>query len=248
VDEHSIARIRNANFSHSVRGYDRSEVDRFLAEVADWIETGGGEDAAASETVRVELERIGERTGSILTEAHVAAEGLREDAAAEVRKQLVDANMTSESLRAEAGEYSADIRDEADTYSRKVRSDADAYAESTRTEVDAETAEDRAKAQKEAERIVADASRRRADVESVISDLEQRRDAVLAELERLASGIAGTATEHRPPEGVAAVAATEATDADRPADQTAEAAPATDTDEQWADDSAETTVLARESD
>ena len=30
----------------------------------------------------------------------------------------------------------------------------------------------------------------------MITDLEQRRDAVLAELERLASGIAGTATEH----------------------------------------------------
>ena len=37
MDEHSIERIRNANFSHSVRGYDRAEVDRFLAELADWL-------------------------------------------------------------------------------------------------------------------------------------------------------------------------------------------------------------------
>ena len=62
---------------------------------------------------------------------------------------------------------------------------------------DEELEEARAKALKEAETIVADAKRRKADVESVISDLERRRDAVLAELDRLASGIAGAATEHR---------------------------------------------------
>ena len=48
------------------------------------------------------------------------------------------------------------------------------------------------------ERIVGEANKRKADIEALISDLEQRRDAVLAELDRLASGIAGTATEHRP--------------------------------------------------
>jgi DivIVA domain-containing protein len=200
VDEHSIQRIRNANFSHSVRGYDRGEVDRFLAEVADWLHIGGGEEAAAAEAVGSELERIGEQTGGILTEAHAAAQEIREDASRQVRQQLVDANLTAESLRSEAGEYSADTRDEADAYARKVRAEADAYAERVRSEIDAENDEDRAKAEKEAERIVADASRRKADVESVISDLEQRRDAVLAELERLASGIAGTATEHRSPQ------------------------------------------------
>ena len=46
MDEHSIERIRNANFSHAVRGYDRGEVDRFLAELADWLERGGEDDAA----------------------------------------------------------------------------------------------------------------------------------------------------------------------------------------------------------
>ena len=80
MDEHSIERIRNANFSISVRGYDRNEVDRFLAEVADWLETGEGEGAAANEAVRLELERVGEQTAAILTEAHAAAQAIREDA------------------------------------------------------------------------------------------------------------------------------------------------------------------------
>jgi DivIVA domain-containing protein len=199
VDEHSIERIRRAEFPLSVRGYDRNEVDRFLAELADWLETGGGEQAAGVEAVRLELERIGEQTAGILAEAHAAAQAIRDDASSQVRQQLVDANLTAESLRGEAGEYAGDTRDEADAYARKTRAEADAYAERMRSEADDEFGELRETAQKEGERVVAEANRRKADVESVISDLEQRRDAVLAELDRLASGIAGTATEHRGP-------------------------------------------------
>ena len=124
MDEHSLDRIRNATFSHSVRGYDRNEVDEFLDELADWLETGG-EGEAAVEAVRTELERIGEQTAGILTEAHDAAEAIREDAAADVRKQLVDANLTREAAH-DADEYAQKAREEADAYARKVRSDADA--------------------------------------------------------------------------------------------------------------------------
>ena len=197
MPEPSIERIRNATFSLTVRGYDRNEVDAFLSQLADWLETGGGGGAAAVEAVRTELERIGEQTAGILTEAHQAAEGIRGDASAGVRQQLVDANQTTEKIRAEAAEYAADTRDEADAYARKVRGEADAYASRTTAEIEAEIGEDREAAEKEAARIVADANKRKADVESVIGDLEKRRDAVLAELDRLASGIAGTATEHR---------------------------------------------------
>lgn len=232
MDEHSIERIRNVNFSISVRGYDRAEVDRFLAEVADWLETGEGEGAAANEAVRLELERVGERTTAILTEAHAAAQAIREDASRDVRQSLVDANVTSESLRSEASEYSADTRDEADAYARKVRSEADAYADSARSEAEEEIGEDRTQAAKEGERIIAEANRRKTELEKVISDLEQRRDAVVTELDRLASGIAGTATEHRAPE-----APPEGADPGEPVG----------TDDP-VEDTEETTVLARESD
>ena len=95
MDEHSLERIRNATFSHSVRGYDRGEVDTFLAELADWLQRGG-EDEAAVEAVRAQLEHVGEQTSGILTEAHDAAEAIREDAAEDAREQLVDANVTAE--------------------------------------------------------------------------------------------------------------------------------------------------------
>ena len=196
MDGHSIDRIRNAKFSHAVRGYDRYEVDQFLSELADWLERGG-DDEAAAEQVRSELARVGEQVADILTEAHDAAQEIRDGASAEVRQNLVSANVTAESLRAQADEYAESTRDETDAYARKVRADADAYVEQVRGEADEALDEVRAGAQGEAERIVADANQRKRDIEAVISDLTERRDAVLAELERLASGITGTATQHR---------------------------------------------------
>jgi DivIVA domain-containing protein len=196
LDAHSISEIRNANFAHAVRGYDRGEVDQYLRELADWLERDSGV-GMGSEQVRAELERTGEQVAGILTEAHDAAAAIRAEATAEARQRLVKANATAESLRGEAGEYAEQTREEADVHARKVRGEADAYAEQTRERADGAAAESRQAAEREAERIVADANQRRRDVEAVISDLSERRDAVLAELDRLASGIAGAATQHR---------------------------------------------------
>jgi DivIVA domain-containing protein len=206
VDQRSADRIRNTSFSLAVRGYDRNEVNQFLGELADWLE-GRGDDATA-ELVRAELERIGDQTANILTEAHDAAQTIRDEAEREVRQTLVDANLKAEALHADADEYADSVREEADTYVRKARTDADAYAHKARAdadtyaggvrqEVDGAKKEARSAAEREAKRLVEDATRRRRDIEAVISDLEQRRDAVLNELDKLASGLAGTATEHR---------------------------------------------------
>ncbi len=205
--ERSIDRIRNATFSHAVRGYDRHEVDRFLGELADWLEEGG-EGETTSETIRAELERVGEQTGAILTEAHDAAEAIRDNAAAEARQKLVTANVTAESIRTSAGEQTAEIREEADAYALRTRTEADEHAEAARAEADSYASEQRSDAEaaaeaaredakRAAERIVAEANRRRTEIEETISDLERRRDAVLAELDRLASGITGAASRHR---------------------------------------------------
>lgn len=206
MDPQSVDRIRSASFSLAVRGYDRQEVDRFLGELADWLEGEDGD--AISDAVRAELERIGEQTANILTEAHDAGETIRADAEREVRQKLVDANLKSESLRSDAEAYAEEVREDADAYARKVRGEADSYAHKTRAdadsyargvreEVDAAKQDAGAAAKREAQRIVEEANRRRREIETVISDLEQRRDAVLNELEKLASGLAGTATEHR---------------------------------------------------
>ena len=84
VDRDSIDRIRSATFPVARRGYDKREVDRFLGELADWLETGGGDETRA-DAVRRELERVGQQTGAILAEAQEGAEQIRAEAEDEAR-------------------------------------------------------------------------------------------------------------------------------------------------------------------
>ncbi len=209
MDHYSVAQIRQTRFSPALRGYDKHEVDNFLAELADWLETGG-EDESRSDVVQGELERIGEETGAILTAAHAAAEAMREDAERDTRKRLIEANLRVESIQSDVDGELTTARQEADAYMHKTKTSADAYDKDTREQSDAYADQTRADAEMEAKaiveranaeasKIVEAAARKRKDIESMISDLEQRRSSVLSELESLASGITGATTQHRVP-------------------------------------------------
>jgi DivIVA domain-containing protein len=209
VDQDSVDRIRSATFPLARRGYEKREVERFLAEIADWLETGGS-DEARSDLVRQDLERIGAQTSTILTQAHDAAATMREAAERDVRQQLADANRKAEAMRESAESYAEETREDADAYALKTRADANAYAEQARSEADAYAGEARTeadtaaremteKARGEAKRIVEEAQRRRTELEQVIADLEQRRSTVVTELRRLASDVAGAAGEPASP-------------------------------------------------
>jgi DivIVA domain-containing protein len=156
VDQDSVDRIRNATFPQALRGYDRHEVERFLSETADWLETGGIEEARA-DLVAPELERIGKQVSNILEQAHDAATTLRAYAEREVRKQLAEANRKAEEIREAAERYAEEAREEADAYAITtraeandqaggVRADADGYAEATRSEADSYDAQTRSEA------------------------------------------------------------------------------------------------------
>ena len=84
VDQTSLDRIRNATFPSSRRGYDKHEVEKFLARLADWLETGGG-DESRSDAVKKELEKVGQRTGAILAQAEESAQQIRAEADEEAR-------------------------------------------------------------------------------------------------------------------------------------------------------------------
>jgi DivIVA domain-containing protein len=90
VDRDSIDRIRGATFPIGRRGYEKREVDRFLNRLADWLETGGG-DQSRAELLRRDLERIGQQTGKILTDAHDVAERLRSEAERETHRIVEEA-------------------------------------------------------------------------------------------------------------------------------------------------------------
>ena len=225
MDQDVVDRIRSASFPLARKGYEKRDVDRFLDELADWLETGG-EDAARSDLVRRELERIGEQTTAILTEAHDAAETMRTGAERQVRQQLADANIKADSLRSSAEEYAEEVREEADSYARRVRAEADAEGERARIEAESalessrgeaedfatrirSEAEEKARemvaeAERRARQLVDEAQRRRTDLESVISDLDQRRETVIGELRRLASEVAGAAGDVPGAEGAPA--------------------------------------------
>jgi DivIVA domain-containing protein len=202
----SIEKIRTATFPLGRRGYEKREVDRFLSKLADWLETGGA-DSARSETVRRELERIGEQTGKILTDAHDVGEELRAAAESEVAEIHSAGERYASGIRAEADQYAERTRIEADSYSEETRGDADAYAAKTRREADeygtqvrteadeyAESA--RAEGDAQARQEIEAGERRRAEIEKVIADLEQRRDNVIGEMQRLSSELVGSATQH----------------------------------------------------
>jgi DivIVA domain-containing protein len=112
VDQDSIDRIRSATFPVGRRGYEKREVDRFLNRLADWLETDGG-DQTRAELVRRELERIGEQTGRVLTDAHDAGEQLRAEAEREAKRIVEDAEAQGAQTIAEARAEAKRIVDEA---------------------------------------------------------------------------------------------------------------------------------------
>jgi DivIVA domain-containing protein len=174
VDETSLDRIRNATFPSSRRGYDKHEVEKFLGRLADWLETGGG-DESRSDAVKKELERVGQRTGAILAQAEESAQQIRAEAEEEARGTINSANLQA-----------TEARTEADTYAGEARTAADREA---RDAIEA--------AQARARRIIEDANQQREDMEALIGDLLRRREDVIADTEELAGKLSTAVEQHR---------------------------------------------------
>lgn len=184
-----IARLRAATFPTARRGgYDQRAVDTYLGELADWLETGG-DDQTRVELVRREMERVGQRTGSILAAAQESAE-----------KIVAEAREEAEDLRSETGSAATKARSEADSYSKQTRAAADQHVRATAEAAGRKADDLRAKAEAEAKEKVSQAEQRlrradeaakarTADVKREVAELLLARDAVLAKLEVLVGGI-----------------------------------------------------------
>src|SRR3954447_478667 len=200
VDQTSLDRIRNATFPSSRRGYDRHEVEKFLARLADWLETGAG-DESRSDTVKRELERVGQRTGAILAQAEESAQQIRAEAEEEARGTINTANMHAEETRTEVDNYARETRTSADAYAQQTRTAAEEVLASAQAEADAKAREAIQGAEAQARRIVEEGTQRREDIEAVIADLVRRRNDVLADTEELTAKLTGAVSEHRPESG-----------------------------------------------
>jgi DivIVA domain-containing protein len=184
-----IEKIRTATFTLARRGYDKREVEQFLNRIADWLETGGG-DQARADIVRRELERVGQRTAGILATAEDSAEQIRADAREDAEEVTAQARAAAANSKQAADEYSEKTRGAADEYAARVRGQADEYAQKSN---DA--------AQAKARRIVEEGVARRRDLEAVISDLVARRDQVIGDANRLSSELRKVADGHAPDRG-----------------------------------------------
>jgi DivIVA domain-containing protein len=200
VDQTSLDRIRNATFPSSRRGYDKHEVEKFLSRLADWLETGAG-DESRSDTVKRELERVGQRTGAILAQAEESAQQIRAEAEEEARGTVNTASMEAAETRAETDKYAAEARTSADAYAQQTRQATEEEAAAARQQAEQDARETIATAQAQARRIVEEGSQRREDIEAVIADLVRRRNDVLADTEELSAKLTGAVSEHQPEPG-----------------------------------------------
>jgi DivIVA domain-containing protein len=196
VDQTSLDRIRNATFPSAKRGYDKHEVEKFLARLADWLETGAG-DESRSDTVKRELERVGQRTGAILAQAEESGQQIRAEAEEEARGTVNTANMEAQETRGEADRYATETRSSADAYAREARAMAEQDAAATRAKAEQDAREMIETAQAQVRRIVEEGTQRREDIEAVIADLVRRRDDVLSDTEELTAKLTGAVSEHR---------------------------------------------------
>jgi DivIVA domain-containing protein len=119
VDWKDLDRLRNPGFSFGRRGYDRHEVDRFLEQLVDWLETDAARDLGHVAITR-KLELVGKSTTHVLLAAEKEAEELLRQAEADIAE-----------LRKQADADAEGVRKAADDYAQKARKDANAEASET---------------------------------------------------------------------------------------------------------------------
>jgi DivIVA domain-containing protein len=173
MDVEHIERRRVHGFAASRRGYDKHEVDRFLADLTEWIETDAARELGDI-AVKRKLELVGKSTSQI----------------------LLTTEKESEQLHARTEEECAELRSVAEAAAVETRGRADEYAKKVRERADQEARRTAEAATAKAKGIVEEAERRRAQIESVIAELDARRDSALRELERLQGELASTIGKH----------------------------------------------------
>ena len=203
---------RRVSGFRSVRhGYDKDEVDRFLAAVADWLRTDAAE-GLGDLGVQRKLELAGQSTARILLIAEQEAEELRrstEEECAELRAKadaaasesagriVVVAEQEAEELRRRTEEECALLRAEADAAANDTCSRAEKYATKVRAKADADARQAIDDAREEARAaMLEETERRRSETEALVGELERRRNAAVEEVERLRADLLSAISAH----------------------------------------------------
>jgi DivIVA domain-containing protein len=197
VDWKDIDRIRVPGFTLGRRGYDKHEVDRFLARLADWLETDAPNEIGEMAVTR-KLELVGKSTSHILMTTEQQATELRKSSEEECAQMISEAEAAAQQTREAADQYAKQTRAAADQYAKQTRAAADQYGKQTHAAADADAQKAAEAAGAQARATIEEGEHRRAQVESVIADLEVRRDDALADLDALRKELGAAISSHRP--------------------------------------------------
>ncbi len=173
MDWQDIGRLRSPGFTIARRGYDTHEVDKFLEQLVDWLETDAAQDIGQVAVTR-KLELVGKST------AHI----------------LLTTEQESQELKRQAAEDCAELRAEAEADAQKVRDAADAYAKQVRAKADEDARRTREEATAEASETIEEGLRRRGEIDDQIDELETHRAGVFEELGRLRAELGATIDAH----------------------------------------------------
>ena len=120
ADDLTPGQVRARHFDVARKGYERSQVDAFLASIAERLgdletrlDASRGELAVGiddEQALARELHTIGEQVGEILEAARSAAEGMRSRASSDATAWRSDAEERSTAMLDEAGEQSQSMR------------------------------------------------------------------------------------------------------------------------------------------
>jgi DivIVA domain-containing protein len=174
MDWKDIDRIRVPGFTMARRGYDKHEVDRFLARLADWLETDAASEIGQMAVTR-KLELVGKSTAHILMTTEQESAELRRNSEQECAQMISEAEAAALQTREAADEYAKQTRGQADADAQRLAAEAGAAARET----------------------VEEGERRRGQIEAVIADLEVRRDDALTDLDQLRKELGTTIASHR---------------------------------------------------
>jgi DivIVA domain-containing protein len=188
-----LERLRGADFSLAVRGYDRHQVDEFLSGIAKRLEAESGS-LADPDAVKRKLEEVGQSTTEILTAAEQTARKLQEDASTEAAKLRKSATETAEHAREEAREFANSTRERATEEGRRILAEANQKAQQLVAAAEARSQE-----------LLNRSLERRQVLAATIERLDARRVQLIDELRQMAGELEVVAEEGEDVEPIEAV-------------------------------------------
>jgi len=173
MDRTRLEQLRVNGFTTTRRGYDTREVDRFLDELGEWLETDAANELG-DQAVQRKLELVGKSTAHILLTTEKESQELKRTTQAECDEMRAQADAASKETRRQADEYSANLRAKTEEEARRAKEAATEHARKT----------------------VEEGDRRRAAAEAVVAELKTQRDDTVADLERLRGELLSVISKH----------------------------------------------------